>query len=111
MRPSQRPAAKIHVFDELGRFHAVETDGGLNVPQLPEIEVSSEVVARPPKEEVAGRLEQPLPADHALAVIVESALAEMRLQNGRLRLLVLEDESVVLVRHEEQDGAAHADAA
>ena len=67
---------------------------------------------QPAEEDVARRLHQPLALDDALAVVRVLALAEVRLEHRRLRLLDLEEERVVVVPAEQQDDpAAGADAA
>src|SRR5262249_26306610 len=63
--------------------------------------------ALPAEQDVARRLHQALALDDALAVLVELALAEERLEHRGLRLLELEEQRVALVatEHEYEPGA------
>ena len=66
----------------------------------------------PAEQDVARRLHQPLAGDHALAVVLVLALAEVRLEHRRLRLLDLQEQRVVESRPSSRsDPAARAHAA
>src|SRR6202035_1755807 len=69
------------------------------------------VVTRPPQKNVAGRLQHPLPGYDSFAVVGISALACVRVKNGRERFLELQEQWVVLASHEQNDRAAGPDAA
>ena len=96
----------------------VDEGRALGVPQLAEVEVAIDHIetlrAEPAQQDVALGLHQPLALDHTLAVVVEGALAEIRLQHRRLGLLRLEEERIVAVapqhQHDPRPGADAADA-
>ena len=74
--------------------------------QLPDVEVEPAVRAildaLPAEEDVACRLDQPLPDHHPLRMVLELARLEERLQHRLSRLPDLQEEQVVLVAAEEQ---------
>ena len=68
--------------------------------------------AQPAEHDVGGGLGQALALDDALAVVVELACAEERLQDRCLSLLELEEQRVLVVAsHHQRDPRAGADAA
>src|SRR5262245_36017522 len=102
MRPRERPAADLGVEDESLRQDRLEVHGRLPVPELAHVEVARHAVdalvgVEPAEEDVARRLHQPLALDDALAAVRERARAQERLEDGRARLLDLEEEWVGLV--------------
>ena len=95
--------------------HRLEVRGDLPVPELADVEVALHAVDAlgpdPAEEDVARRLEQPLALHDALSVVGVPALARVRLEHRRLRLLDLEEQrvGVVLAQHE-HDPAPGTDA-
>ena len=82
----ERPAAHSGEDLEAARENRVEVRRRLPVPQLADVEVALLAVealrvANPAEEDVARRLHHPLALDHPLAVVVELALAEVRLEH------------------------------
>src|SRR5204863_1426589 len=57
----------------------------------------------PTEEDVARRLHEPLTFDHPLPVVGVSALADERLQYGRLCLLGLQEERILSIPAQQQD--------
>src|SRR6476659_9465176 len=105
MCPRKRPAARLRVEHEPARQNRLEVERDLPVPELAHVEVASlavesQVGAQPAQEDVARGLHRPLSLDDALAVLPKLALPEVRLEDGRLCLLDLEEQRVVVVAAE-----------
>ena len=109
MRAGERPRAVVRVLAQLVRVHRLEIGGRLHVAELPHVE-RARPRQRPAQKHVARGLHHALAAHDALAVVRELARPEMRRQHRRQRLFDLQDERVVVVRGEQRDGAARADA-
>ncbi len=116
MSSCERPAADSAVGLELGGIHHLDLRRAFGVPELADVEVPLYAVDRddplPPEHDVGRGLHHPLPLDDALPVLLELALAEKRLEHGRLCLLELEEERIGSVPADhEQDPRAGTDAA
>ena len=102
MRAGQRPPAGPRVGVQPRPRHRRQVDRRLPVPELADVEVVLPAVealaALPAEEDVARRVRDPLAADDALAVVLELARAQVRLEHRRLRLLRLQDERVLARR-------------
>src|SRR4051812_14975835 len=103
----ERLPAELGVQLHERRVHQLDQGRPLAVPELTHVEVAAHAVRRgepdPAEQDVAGRLRQPLALDDVLAGVREGALAQERLEHGRLRLLELQDERVGVVAAEQED--------
>ena len=116
MGTGQRRAAHLAVDAEDLGFHDVDLRRELPVPHLAHVEVVLGPVGVlepvPAEEDVARGLHEPLPLDDPPPVVRVGALADVRLEHGRLRFLDLEEERIALVASEQQrDPAPGPDAA
>ncbi len=116
MGAREDPAADLRVHAHRAGRHRVELGGSLLIPELAHVEVALLRVradgGEPAEHDVAARLGQALPLDHPLSLVRELGRRGVWLEHGRLRLLDLEEERVLLVAADEQgDPGAGADAA
>src|SRR5579862_4706609 len=108
MRVGERPAADLGVDLHRPLVELVDVRARLAVPELSNVVVLLLATpfdvgsARPAEHRVDCRLGEPLAFDHPLAVVRELAPAEERLEHGRLRLLELEEERIVVSLAEQQ---------
>src|SRR5215471_9539818 len=114
MRQREGPPAKSAVVrdhPDIGGC-GVEVDSPLHVAKLPDVELEPPDLA-PAEEDVGRSLDQPLALDDPSPFALRAALeAAMRLEHGRLGLLDLEEERVVVrAAMHEDDPARSADAA
>src|SRR5271169_2042568 len=111
MGPRQRPAAKPAVLAQHADVPVLDDGGNLGVAKLAQIVIAAVPTARPANEDVARQLHEPLASHDPLAVDRVPVLAGVGLEHGLPRLLDLQEDRVVLGRHEQSDGAIGANAA
>ena len=111
MRPGQRPGAKLAVFPQHRHVPVVHDGGDLRVAKLAEVIVAAVQSARPAEEDVACRLHEALARHDPLAVVLVQGLAGVGLEHRLPRLLDLQENRIVVGRHEQSEGAERADAA
>ena len=111
MRPGQRPSADSSVSPQNINVPSLDDRRDLHVAQLPNVNIATIFPSRPAQEEAAGRLHEVLACDEALTVIPVKAFARVRFKHRRVRLLDLEEQRVVVGRHEESHQAHRADTA
>jgi hypothetical protein len=81
VRLCQRPSAKLGILHHGGWTEYLDQQFDLHVPELPNVEVPSSRPDAPAQEEVAGRLHKPVTVHDPLAMVTESALPCIKLQN------------------------------
>src|SRR5271170_8105368 len=116
VRPGQGRCADTRVQRGSGYQERVHIRAALPVLELAHVVIAGDAVhapdALPAQEDVRRRLHQPLPGDHALAVVPIGTGREKTLEHRRLCLLDLEEQRVVIVAADHQhDVAAGPDAA
>ena len=114
--PPRARCRRARVHRHRPRVHRLDQRRALAVPELAHVEVAAPAVQAvdpdPAEHDVAGGLRQSLALDDPLAVVVEGALAEERLEHRCLRLLELQEQRIALVTAEHQhDPGARPDAA
>src|SRR4051794_28694117 len=106
MRAGELTPAHVCVDPHRPWLHEVDERRHLRVPQLADVEVALDAVdpfdLDPPEHDVARSLGQPLALDNPLAAVCELAAAEERLEHGRLRLLELQEQRIVVVTPEHE---------
>ena len=97
VRSGQHPAADARIKDKLVGRHALYLRRALHVSQLTSVEVPTGWDAKPPEEDIARGLHQPLTGNAALFLVLVDAFREVSFQHRSLRLLDLEKQRVILV--------------
>ncbi len=112
MTAGQRPAAQTTPGHQVVVGHRLDHGAALLILELSDIEVPSPRSDGPAQKDVTGRLEKPLARYHALATRRIGAWAEEPLEDGRLGLLDLEEDRVLVgALVEQHDDRRQADAA
>src|SRR5580700_5185932 len=110
VRPGQGRRADTRVQRGSGYQERVHVRAALPVLELAHVVIAGYAVhapdALPAEEDVRRRLHQPLPRDHALAVVPIGAGRQETLEHRRLRLLDLEEQRIVIVAAEHQHNVA-----
>ena len=98
MTTGQGPAAELAPDLEVVGRHRGDDRAALLVLELADVHVSAAVADSPAEEDVAGGLKAALADDDAGAVIGWALGSQEPLEDGRLGLLDLEEQRVVVVR-------------
>jgi len=107
----QRPGTQLPIGDQDIGIPSLEDRADLHVPQLADIDVAPVLSGRPAQKNVGGGLHQTLPRNDAVAVVLMRTATRVRFEDRRPRFLDLQEQRVIVRRHEQTHGALGANAA
>jgi len=107
----QHPTAGLRIDIQHFSIESLHQRLDLGIVQLSHIELSAIGSRGPPEKNVRRRLHQTLPHHDALSVMTVCASADMGLEDRLNRLLELQKQRLVALRHHQGDPAPSADAA
>ena len=107
----QHAGAERRVVREPVGIEPLDRNRGFHVPKLAHIEIASSEL-RPAEERIAGSLHDALSGYDPLAIVWERAPGQVRLEDGRWRLLELEEQRIIRAGTlQQQDVGSEPDAA